>query len=173
MPYQVFGASITPLQVSIIVLAGVMMLGLVVLVQKTKLGRAMRATAQNPQVASLMGVNVNQVIALTFILGSCLGSVAGIMVAANYGQAHAYMGFLLGLKAFSAAVLGGIGNIAGAVIGGLLLGIIESLGAGYIGDLTNNFLGSQYQDIFAFLVLITVLVFKPSGLMGEKVSERP
>ena len=173
VPYQVFGASITPLQVSIIVLAGVMMLGLVVLVQKTKLGRAMRATAQNPQVASLMGVNVNQVIALTFILGSCLGSVAGIMVAANYGQAHAYMGFLLGLKAFSAAVLGGIGNIAGAVIGGLLLGIIESLGAGYIGDLTNDFLGSQYQDIFAFLVLITVLVFKPSGLMGEKVSERP
>jgi branched-chain amino acid transport system permease protein len=99
-----------------------------------------------------MGVNVNQVIAMTFILGSCLGSVAGIMVAANYGQAHAYMGFLLGLKAFCAAVLGGIGNIAGAVIGGFL-GIIESLGAGYLGDLTNNFLGSQYQDIFAFLVL--------------------
>jgi branched-chain amino acid transport system permease protein len=102
-------------------------------VQKTKLGRAMRATAQNPSVASLMGVNVNQVIALTFILGSCLGAVAGIMVAANYGQAHAYMGFLLGLKAFCAAVLGGIGNIAGAVIGGLLLGIIESVGAGYLG----------------------------------------
>ena len=133
----------------------------------------MRATAQSPQVASLMGVNVNQVISMTFIIGSCLGSVAGIMVAANYGQAHSYMGFLLGLKAFSAAVLGGIGNIPGAVIGGLLLGIIESLGAGYIGDLTHDFLGSQYQDIFAFLVLITVLIFRPSGLMGEKMSERP
>ncbi len=172
-PYHIAGAVITPLQVSIIVLAAVIMLGLWLLVQKTKLGRAMRATAQNPSVASLMGVNVNQVIAMTFILGSCLGAVAGIMVAANYGQAHAYMGFLLGLKAFCAAVLGGIGNIAGAVIGGLLLGIIESVGAGYLGDLTNNFLGSQYQDIFAFLVLILVLVFRPSGLMGEKMAERP
>ena len=172
-PHQVFGASITSLQISIIVLATLMMGALWLLVQKTKLGRAMRATAQSPQVASLMGVNVNQVIAMTFILGSCLGAVAGIMVAANYGQAHAYMGFLLGLKAFCAAVLGGIGNIAGAVIGGILLGIIESVGAGYLGDLTNNFLGSQYQDIFAFLVLILVLVFRPSGLMGEKMAERP
>ena len=172
-PYHIAGAVITPLQVSIIVLAAVIMLGLWLLVQKTKLGRAVRATAQNPSVASLMGVNVNQVIAVTFILGSCLGAVAGIMVAANYGQAHAYMGFLLGLKAFCAAVLGGIGNIAGAVIGGLLLGIIESVGAGYLGDVTNNFLGSQYQDIFAFLVLILVLVFRPSGLMGEKMAERP
>jgi len=94
-------------------------------------------------------------------------------VAANYGQAHAYMGFLLGLKAFSAAVLGGIGNLAGAVIGGLLLGIIESLGAGYIGDITGGYLGSQYQDVFAFMVLILVLVFRPSGLMGERVAERP
>ncbi|HEX5276243.1 MAG TPA: branched-chain amino acid ABC transporter permease [Fluviicoccus sp.] len=172
-PLQFLGASITPLQISIIVLAALMMGGLLVLVQKTKLGRAMRATAQSPQVASLMGVNVNQVIGMTFVIGSCLGSVAGIMVAANYGQAHSYMGFLLGLKAFSAAVLGGIGNIPGAMIGGLLLGVIESLGAGYIGQLTNDVLGSQYQDIFAFLVLITVLVFRPSGLMGEKVSERP
>lgn len=172
-PLQIAGAAITPLQISIIVLAGVMMAGLLLLVQKTRLGRAMRATAQSPQVASLMGVNVNQVIGMTFVIGSCLGSVAGIMTAANYGQAHSYMGFLLGLKAFSAAVLGGIGNIPGAMIGGLLLGIIESLGAGYIGQLTGDVLGSQYQDIFAFLVLITVLVFRPSGLMGEKVSERP
>ena len=155
------------------VLAALMMGGLLLLVQKTRLGRAMRATAQNPQVASLMGVNVNQVIGMTFIIGSCLGAVAGIMVAANYGQAHSYMGFLLGLKAFSAAVLGGIGNIPGAMIGGLLLGVIESLGAGYIGQLTHDVLGSQYQDIFAFLVLITVLVFRPSGLMGEKMAERP
>lgn len=172
-PYQVLGAAITPLQVSIIALAAIMMFALLLLVQKTQLGRAMRATAQSPQVASLMGVNVNQVIGMTFIIGSCLGAVAGIMVAANYGQAHSYMGFLLGLKAFSAAVLGGIGNIAGAMIGGILLGVIESLGAGYIGPLTHDFLGSQYQDIFAFLVLITVLIFRPSGLMGEKMAERP
>ena len=172
-PYHIGGAVITPLQIAIIVLAALMMLGLWLLVQKTRLGRAMRATAQSPQVASLMGVNVNQVIGMTFVLGSCLGAIAGVMVAANYGQAHAYMGFLLGLKAFCAAVLGGIGNIAGAMIGGLLLGIIESVGACYLGDWTNNFLGSQYQDIFAFLVLILVLVFRPSGLMGEKMAERP
>lgn len=173
VPHQFLGASITTLQILIIVLAALIMGGLMLLVNRTRLGRAMRATAQSPQVAQLMGVNVNHVISMTFILGSCLGAVAGVMVSANYGQAHSYMGFLLGLKAFSAAVLGGIGNLAGAVIGGLLLGVIESLGAGYIGDLTGGVLGSQYQDVFAFMVLILVLVFRPSGLMGERVSERP
>ncbi|MDP2228507.1 MAG: branched-chain amino acid ABC transporter permease [Moraxellaceae bacterium] len=172
-PHQFLGASITTLQILIVILAAAIMAGLMLLVNRTRLGRAMRATAQNPQVASLMGVNVNHVISMTFILGSCLGAVAGVMVSANYGQAHAYMGFMLGLKAFSAAVLGGIGNLAGAVIGGLLLGLIEALGAGYIGDLTGGFLGSQYQDVFAFMVLILVLVFRPSGLMGERVAERP
>lgn len=172
-PHQFLGASITTLQILIVLLAAGLMLALMLLVNRTRLGRAMRATAQSPQVAQLMGVNINHVIAMTFVLGSCLGAVAGVMVSANYGQAHAYMGFMLGLKAFSAAVLGGIGNLAGAVIGGLLLGIIESLGAGYIGDLTGGFLGSQYQDVFAFMVLILVLVFRPSGLMGERVAERP
>ena len=171
-PHQFFGASISSLQIVIIALAAVIMAGLMLLVNRTRLGRAMRATAQSPQVASLMGVNVNQVISTTFVIGSCLGAVAGVMVSANYGQAHAYMGFTLGLKAFSAAVLGGIGNLAGAVVGGLLLGIIESIGAGYIGDVTGGFLGSQYQDVFAFLVLILVLVFRPSGLLGERVAER-
>jgi branched-chain amino acid transport system permease protein len=98
--------------------------------------------------------------------------VAGVLVAMNYNIAQFSMGFMLGLKAFTAAVLGGIGNLAGAVLGGLLLGIIESLGAGYIGDLTGGFLGSHYQDIFAFVVLIIVLVFRPSGLMGERVADR-
>ena len=132
----------------------------------------MRATSQNPQVAQLMGVNTHQIISATFATGSALGALAGIMVAANYGQADPYMGFMLGLKAFSAAVLGGIGNLAGAVVGGLLLGLIESLGAGYLGTITGGFLGSHYQDIVAFLVLITVLVFRPSGLLGERLSER-
>ena len=166
------GATLTPVKIAIVVVTLLTLCGLWLLVNRTKLGRAMRATSQNPQVAQLMGVNTNKIISATFAIGSALGALAGIMVAANYGQADPYMGFILGLKAFSAAVLGGIGNLAGAVIGGLLLGLIESLGAGYIGTLSGGFLGSHYQDIFAFLVLITVLVFRPSGLLGERVSER-
>jgi branched-chain amino acid transport system permease protein len=169
---DVFGATITSLQIAIIAIAALMMAGLIVLIHRTRLGRAMRATSENPPIAQLMGVNINQVISLTFIIGSALAAVAGLMVSANYSIAHYYMGFMLGLKAFTAAVLGGIGNIAGAVLGGILLGLIESLGAGYIGDLTGGFLGSHYQDIFAFFVLICVLIFRPSGLIGEKVSER-
>lgn len=171
-PYHVAGASITDVQMAIILLAAVFMVALVLLVQKTRLGRAMRATAQSPEVAGLMGVNINHVISLTFVLGSVLAAIAGVMVSAYYGIAHYYMGFLLGLKAFSAAVLGGIGNIPGAMLGGLLLGVIESLGAGYIGPLTGGVLGSHYQDVFAFFVLILVLVFRPSGLLGERVVER-
>ena len=150
-----------------------MMAGLLALVYRTKLGIAMRATSQNLSIAGLMGIDANVVISVTFVIGAGLGAVAGVMVGTYYGIAHYQMGFILGLKAFSAAVLGGIGNLAGAVVGGILLGIIESLGAGYIGDLTGGVLGSQYQDVFAFLVLILVLVFRPSGLMGERVSERP
>lgn len=172
-PHYVLGAAITDVQIVIMVLAGVLMLALLWLIQRTRLGTAMRAVAQNPDAAKLMGVNVNAIVSKTFILGSALGAIAGVMITANYGQAHATMGFVLGLKAFSAAVLGGIGNIAGAMIGGLLLGLIESLGAGYIGELSAGFLGSHYQDVFAFLVLILVLVFKPSGLMGERVADRP
>ncbi len=170
--YEILGATISNLQIFIFIFSGLLMAGLIMLVHKTRLGRAMRATAQSPQAASLMGVNVNNIIAITFILGSALAAIAGVMVGAYYGLAHYYMGFLLGLKAFCAAVLGGIGNIAGAMLGGLLLGVIESLGAGYIGDLTGGFLGSHYQDVFAFLVLILVLVFRPSGLLGERVVER-
>ncbi|UDM17348.1 branched-chain amino acid ABC transporter permease [Vogesella sp. XCS3] len=169
---DVFGATITQLQVGIVVLCLALMVGLLVVVEKTKLGRAMRATSQNPAVAGLMGVNVNTIISATFVIGSALGAIAGVMVATNYDQAHYYMGFMIGLKAFTAAVLGGIGNLGGAVAGGILLGIIESLGAGYIGDLTGGFLGSHYQDIFAFMVLIAVLIFRPSGLLGEKMADR-
>jgi branched-chain amino acid transport system permease protein len=170
--HQLLGATITDIQMVILATSVVLMLGLILLVKRTRLGRAMRATAQSPQIAGLMGVNANTVISLTFIMGSGLAAVAGVMVSAYYGLAHYYMGFLLGLKAFSAAVLGGIGNIGGAVLGGLLLGVIESLGAGYIGDLTGGFLGSNYQDVFAFFVLILVLLFRPSGLLGERVGER-
>ncbi|HWQ38058.1 MAG TPA: branched-chain amino acid ABC transporter permease [Burkholderiales bacterium] len=171
-PHNIAGATITDLQIGIMVVCAVIMGGLLVLVQRTRLGRAMRATAENPTVAGLMGVNINRIISATFVIGAAMGAVAGVLVAANYSIAHYSMGFTLGLKAFTAAVLGGIGNLGGAMLGGLLLGLIESIGAGYIGDLTGGFLGSHYQDVFAFLVLITVLVFRPTGLMGERVAER-
>ncbi len=170
--FQFLGATVTPIKIAIVIIAVVVMTALWLVVNRTKLGRAMRATAQNPEVATLLGVDINKVISSTFLIGSALGSLAGVMVAANYGQADPYMGFMLGLKAFSAAVLGGIGNLAGAMLGGILLGLIESFGAGYIGDVTGGFLGSNYQDIFAFLVLILVLIFRPSGLLGQRVVDR-
>ncbi|MDP2432405.1 MAG: branched-chain amino acid ABC transporter permease [Pseudomonadota bacterium] len=170
--FEFLGAHISLLQIVIVVLAVTIMAGLWLLVEKSRLGRAMRATAQSKEVAELMGVNVDRVISATFIIGAAIAAIAGVMVSAYYGLAHYYMGFMLGLKAFSAAVLGGIGNIAGAMLGGLLLGVIEALGAGYIGDITGGFLGSHYQDVFAFFVLILVLVFRPSGLLGERVANR-
>ena len=170
--HEILGAHITDLQIAIVVLSLLTMACLWLLVEKTRLGRAMRATAQSKEVAELMGVNVDRVISSTFVIGAAIAALAGVMVSAYYGLAHYYMGFMLGLKAFSAAVLGGIGNIAGAMLGGLLLGVIEALGAGYIGDLTGGFLGSHYQDVFAFFVLILVLVFRPSGLLGERVANR-
>jgi branched-chain amino acid transport system permease protein len=171
-PHTIGGASITDLQIVIIVVCAAIMAGLLLLVHYTRLGRAMRATAENPTVAGLMGVNINRIISATFVIGAAMGAVAGVLVAANYSIAHYSMGFMLGLKAFTAAVLGGIGNLGGAMLGGLLLGLIESIGAGYIGDLTGGFIGSNYQDVFAFLVLVLVLVLRPTGLMGERVAER-
>ena len=170
--FDIGGAIITGVQIAIILTSVLMMGGLTLMVYRTKLGIAMRATSQNPQVAGLMGIDIDRIIAFTFIVGAALGAVAGVMVGTYYGIAHYTMGSLLGLKAFSAAVLGGIGNLAGAMLGGILLGIVEALGAGYIGDLTNNIFGSNYQDVFAFLVLIAVLVFRPSGLLGERVGDR-
>ena len=166
------GAQFTDIQAYIFLLACGVMAALLWFVKSSRIGRAMRATEQNPDIAALMGVDTNRIIAFTFLLGSAIGALAGVMVVLYYGIGHYFMGFMLGLKAFTAAVLGGIGNIAGAMLGGLLLGLIESLASGYIGDLTGGLLGSNYRDIFAFLVLIGVLVLKPSGLMGQHVSER-
>ena len=148
------------------------MVALLVLVERTRFGRAMRAVAENPQVASLMGISPNRVIVITFAIGGALAALAGVMMASNYGSAHFYMGFLPGIKAFTAAVLGGIGNLKGAMLGGLLLGLIEALGTGYLGAATNGVFGSNYQDVFAFIVLIAVLVFRPSGLLGERLATR-
>jgi len=141
-------------------------------VNGTRLGRAMRATAENPRVATLMGVRPDTIISATFIIGAVLAALAGVMWASNYGTVQHAMGFLPGLKAFTAAVFGGIGNLAGAVVGGILLGLIESIASGYIGDLTGGVLGSHYADIFAFVVLIIVLTLRPSGLLGERVADR-
>jgi branched-chain amino acid transport system permease protein len=171
-PFNVFGAVINTVQILILVITAVTLAGLMYLVNYTKLGRAMRATAENPRVAGLMGVRPDMVISATFIIGASLAAIAGVMWAANYGSASHTMGFLPGLKAFTAAVFGGIGNLAGAMVGGVALGIIEALGAGYIGALTGGVLGSHYQDIFAFIVLILVLTLRPSGLLGERVADR-
>jgi branched-chain amino acid transport system permease protein len=171
-PFHIGGAVINTVQILILVSTAVTLAALMWLVNYTKLGRAMRATAENPRVAGLMGVRPDTVISATFIIGAALAALAGVMYAANYGTAQHTMGFMPGLKAFTAAVFGGIGNLAGAMVGGVLLGLIEALGAGYIGDLTGGVLGSHYQDIFAFIVLILVLTLRPQGLMGERVADR-
>ena len=171
-PFEIGGAYITPTQILILGVTAVALASLMYLVNHTNLGRAMRATAENPRVASLMGVKPDMVISATFIIGAILAAVAGIMYASNYGTAQHTMGFLPGLKAFTAAVFGGIGNLAGAVVGGILLGLIEAIGSGYIGTLTGGLLGSHYTDIFAFIVLIIILTLRPSGLLGERVADR-
>ena len=171
-PFHIGGAVINTVQILILVSTAVSLSALMYLVNYTKLGRAMRATAENPRVAGLMGVRPDTVISATFIIGASLAALAGVMYAANYGSVQHTMGFLPGLKAFTAAVFGGIGNLAGAMVGGVLLGLIEALGAGYIGALTGGVLGSHYQDIFAFIVLVLVLTLRPQGLMGERVADR-
>jgi branched-chain amino acid transport system permease protein len=171
-PFQMGGVVITTTQIMILGLTAVSLAVLMYLVNYTKLGRAMRATAENPRVAALMGVKPDLVISATFIIGAVLATIAGVMYASNYGTVQHTMGFLPGLKAFTAAVFGGIGNLAGAVVGGILLGLIESIGSGYIGVLTGGVLGSHYSDIFAFIVLIIMLTLRPSGLLGERVADR-
>ena len=171
-PIAIGGAVITPTQVLILGLTAVALAVLMWVVNGTRLGRAMRATAENPRVAALMGVKPDTVISATFIIGAVLAALAGVMWASNYGTVQHGMGFLPGLKAFTAAVFGGIGNLAGAVVGGLLLGLIVAIASGYIGDLTGGLLGSHYADIFAFVVLIIMLTLRPSGLLGERVADR-
>ncbi|MBN9412079.1 MAG: branched-chain amino acid ABC transporter permease [Burkholderiales bacterium] len=170
--YHISGAVISPTQIMILSVTAVSLSVLMWLVNFTKLGRAMRATAENPRVASLMGVKPDMVISATFVIGAVLAAIAGVMYASNYGTAQHTMGFLPGLKAFTAAVFGGIGNLAGAVVGGVLLGLIEAIGSGYLGAATGGLLGSHYTDIFAFIVLIIMLTLRPSGLLGERVADR-
>jgi branched-chain amino acid transport system permease protein len=162
--YHVGGAVFTNVQVIILLASLLLMLALDQFVRRTRWGRAMRAVAQDAEAAGFMGVEVNSVVTLTFLLGSILAAGAGIMVGLYYGIVDFFMGYVAGLKAFTAAVLGGIGNLRGAMLGGLLLGLAESFGAGFV--------GAHWRDVIAFGVLITVLVLRPGGLLGEHLPEK-
>lgn len=170
--YHIGGAIITNVQLLILAITVTAMTALMLLVNRTKLGRAMRATAENPHVAMLMGVRPDSVISATFIIGAAMAALAGVMYGLKDGIVQHAMGFEPGLKAFTAAVFGGIGNLPGAVVGGILLGLIESLCSGYIGQATQGLFGSNYTDIFSFIVLIFVLTLRPKGLLGERVADR-
>ncbi|KPU45659.1 high-affinity branched-chain amino acid transport system permease protein LivH [Oxobacter pfennigii] len=156
----------------IMVIAVFMMVGLTLFVNKHKLGKAMRAVAQDRNTASLMSINTDMIISLTFLIGAGLGGAAGTLFSVQYALVHPYVGFVLGMKAFTAAVFGGIGSLPGAMLGGILLGLLEVFGAGFLGILTNGAIGAEYKDVFAFAILIIILIFKPSGLLGKTVGEK-
>ena len=155
----------------VIVTAILTLLGLHFFVNRTRMGMAIRAVAQDPDTASLMGVPVNRVIALTFFVGGALGGLAGVLFGIHYSLVNPYSGFIPGMKAFTAAVLGGIGNIPGAMVGGMLLGLLEAFAASYLSILTDGAFGAEYKDVVAFVVLIVILIFRPKGLLGEAVRE--
>jgi branched-chain amino acid transport system permease protein len=156
----------------VIVAALAMLWGLHTIVNRTKIGTAIRAVAEDQAAASLMGINVNRMISLTFLIGGAMGGAAGVLFGVQYSLINPYTGFIPGLKAFTAAVLGGIGNIPGAMVGGLVLGLLEAFAASYMSLLTNGAFGAEYKDIFAFSVLILILILRPKGLLGEVVRER-
>ncbi|MBU0701032.1 branched-chain amino acid ABC transporter permease [bacterium] len=162
--FHFFDVQISSLQIFIFGLSILLMIILNIFVSRTKLGKAMRAVAENHTVSQLMGINVNTIISLVFLIGGGLGGIAGVLNGLYYGSIKYNMGFLLGIKAFTAAVLGGIGNIKGAMVGGFILGIAEALAAGYI--------SSESKDIIAFVILILVLLFRPAGIFGEEVTEK-
>jgi branched-chain amino acid transport system permease protein len=162
--FSVLSTRITFLQASIIVVSGIIMALLHAFIRKTRTGKAMRAVAQDRSMASLVGINTDTIISITFIIGSGLAAVAGLMVSMYYGLVNYFIGYSAGIKAFTAAVLGGIGNIPGAMFGGILLGLIESLGSAYI--------SSEYKDVYAFIILIVILLVRPSGLLGRDAEEK-
>ena len=164
------GVAVQDKQILILVVATALMVWLHYLVNHTTFGLAVRATAEDKDAASLMGIEIDRVIAMVFVLGPALGAAGGVLFAMQYGVVLWNAGFLAGIKAFTAAVLGGIGNIPGAMLGGLLLGLIETFGAGYLPILTHDVIGPEYKDIFAFVILILVLIFRPMGILGERVA---
>lgn len=162
--FHLKGIFISYFQVFLMMVSVLLMAGLYFFIQKTKIGTAMRAVAEDKIAASLMGINVDRIIQITFVVGSSLAAVAGVMVGMYYSQINHMMGFIPGIKAFTAAVVGGIGNIPGAMLGGFILGVLESLSV--------NILPAQYKDIVAFSILVTVLIFRPRGILGEVVAEK-
>jgi branched-chain amino acid transport system permease protein len=164
--FKIGESEINSLQIFIITVSILIMAALRFFIQRTRLGKALRATAGDREAAELLGINTNGIISLAFILGGTLGGAAGLLNGMYYGSIKYNMGFLPGIKAFTAAVLGGIGNVTGAVVGGLLIGILESLGAGFIPG------GSEWKDLFAFAILILVLLFRPQGILGQKLPEK-
>jgi branched-chain amino acid transport system permease protein len=162
-----------PMKSLVVIVSALLMLWcLHLIVNKTKVGKAIRAVAEDQPTASLMGINVNRIISLTFLIGGAMGGAAGVLFGVQYSLINPYSGFIPGLKAFTAAVLGGIGNIPGAMMGGLVLGLLEAFAASYLSLLTGGAFGAEYKDIFAFSVLILILIFRPKGLLGEVVRER-
>ena len=161
--FNIFGVNVSALVIVIVVVSLLLMWGLVALIQRTSLGRAIRAVSEDREMATALGIDANRVVGLTFFLGSALAGTAGVLVGLYYTQIDFVMGYSAGLKAFTAAVLGGIGNIKGAMLGGLLLGVIESL--------ASTFINPAFKDVVAFAVLILTLVFKPEGILGEKLAD--
>jgi branched-chain amino acid transport system permease protein len=162
-----------PMKSLVVIVAALLMLwALHTIVRRTKIGKAIRAVAEDQAAASLMGINVNRMISITFLIGGAMGGAAGVLFGIQYGLINPYTGFIPGLKAFTAAVLGGIGNIPGAMLGGLVLGLLEAFAASYLSLLTGGAFGAEYKDIFAFSILILILIFRPKGLLGEVVRER-
>lgn len=162
--FHFMNVNVTYLQTMIILVSGLLMFFLHLFSHKTRMGKAMRATAQDKTMAALVGINVDSIISITFIIGAGLAAVAGIMVASYYGLVNYFIGYIAGIKAFTAAVLGGIGNIPGAMLGGIILGLVESTGAAYI--------SSEYKDAYAFIILIIILLIKPSGILGRTTEEK-
>jgi branched-chain amino acid transport system permease protein len=170
--WTILGVSMLKIQVVIIVSALVMMLGLFWFVQRTKTGKAMRAVSEDKDVAALMGVDVDRVIVITFVVGAALAGAAGVLYALLFKQVQFFMGFIPGLKAFTAAVLGGIGNIPGAMLGGLFLGLAESLGPSLFLEGIGIPAAYQLKDVIAFTMLVLVLIFRPSGILGERLAQK-
>jgi branched-chain amino acid transport system permease protein len=173
--YQPAGGAPFQIQIKSIIVIGaavLMLMGLNYLVNGTKIGKAIRAVAQDRPSASLMGINVNFIIAITFLIGGALGGAAGVLYALKFTRLDPFVGFFPGLKAFTAAVLGGIGNLTGALLGGLVLGLLESFGGTYLSIFSKGAFGAEYKDILAFGILILVLIFRPSGLLGKQVGQK-
>ncbi len=179
IPLFSFKTSSAPINVNIqvksvivIVAAMMMLVGLNYIVKATRLGKAIRSVAQDRNTAAIMGIGVNGIIAFTFLLGGALGGAAGVLYALKFTRIDPFVGFMPGMKAFTAAVLGGIGNLTGALLGGIILGMLESFAGAYLGTFTMGNFGSEYKDIIAFLILIIVIIFRPSGLLGEQISQK-